>query len=78
MPEICRFLGILVFMRYKEHNPPHFHVWYQGKEAMFAISDGSLIEGKFPKKETSLVTAWAILRKKSSQRIGIFSNKKSP
>lgn len=25
MPEISRFLGILIFIRYNEHNPPHFH-----------------------------------------------------
>jgi hypothetical protein len=25
MPEISRFLGIIIAMYYKEHNPPHFH-----------------------------------------------------
>lgn len=52
-------------MRYRgEHNPPHFHVWHQGKEAVFSINEGDLIEGKLPKKAEKLVTAWAILRKK--------------
>lgn len=25
MPEICRFLGIVISMLYDDHAPPHFH-----------------------------------------------------
>lgn len=28
MPEISRFLGIVIAMFYNEHNPPHFHARY--------------------------------------------------
>ncbi len=28
MPEISRFLGIIIFMNFNEHNPPHFHAKY--------------------------------------------------
>ncbi len=28
MPEVCRFLGIIIAFYYDEHNPPHFHVKY--------------------------------------------------
>ncbi|MBK8625497.1 MAG: DUF4160 domain-containing protein [Saprospiraceae bacterium] len=28
MPEISRFFGIIVFINYNEHNPPHFHRWF--------------------------------------------------
>jgi hypothetical protein len=28
MPEISRFLGIIITMYFDEHNPPHFHVRY--------------------------------------------------
>ncbi|MFH0939611.1 MAG: DUF4160 domain-containing protein [Planctomycetota bacterium] len=28
MPEISRFLGIIISMYFDEHNPPHFHVQY--------------------------------------------------
>lgn len=28
MPEISRFLGIVVYMYYKDHAPPHFHAEY--------------------------------------------------
>lgn len=25
MPEICRFFGIIIFLYWKDHNPPHIH-----------------------------------------------------
>jgi hypothetical protein len=28
MPELSRFLGIVIAMYFKDHNPPHFHVLY--------------------------------------------------
>jgi hypothetical protein len=28
MPEISRFLGIVISMYFDEHNPPHFHIQY--------------------------------------------------
>lgn len=24
MPEICRFLGVVIYMLYDDHRPPHF------------------------------------------------------
>ncbi len=38
MPEICRFFGIVIYMFFEDHNPPHIHVRYQGKKAMFDFS----------------------------------------
>jgi len=35
MPEISRFLGIVIAMYYKEHAPPHFHAKYGAKERRF-------------------------------------------
>jgi hypothetical protein len=28
MPEISRLLGIVIYMYYKDHAPPHFHAEY--------------------------------------------------
>ena len=28
MPEISKFYGIIIYMYIDDHNPPHFHVWY--------------------------------------------------
>ena len=33
MPEITRFYGIVIHIYFaREHNPPHFHAIYSGKE----------------------------------------------
>lgn len=34
MPEISRFFGIIIRMFYDDHNPPHFHVEFQGNKAV--------------------------------------------
>jgi len=59
MPEICRFLGIIISMYYKEHAPPHFHAKYGGQRAAFSINELNLIEGRLPKRVVSLVLEWA-------------------
>lgn len=59
MPEICRFLGIIISMYYKEHAPPHFHAKYGEKRASFSINELKLIEGTLPKRVVSLVLEWA-------------------
>ena len=28
MPKISRFLGIVTYMYFNDHNPPHFHAEY--------------------------------------------------
>ncbi len=28
MPEICRFYGIIIYLYWMDHNPPHIHVVY--------------------------------------------------
>jgi len=43
MPEISRFLGIIITMYYSEHNPPHFHARYGGQSAEVAIHSLSVI-----------------------------------
>lgn len=52
MPTICVFNGIslLMFLRNKEHNPPHVHAFYQDYDAPFLISTGEMMEGEFPIK----------------------------
>lgn len=59
MPIISMFFGIVIKMFYREHNPPHFHAYYQGFEAIFDINSGKLMEGTFPVKAKSLVSEWA-------------------
>ncbi len=46
-------------MYHDDHNPPHFHVEYQGHEALVAIADSELLEGHLPSKALKLVREWA-------------------
>lgn len=71
MPELCRFLGIIIYM-YREtggrHHYPHIHADYAGQKAVFNIETAELIEGRFPKRERKLVEAWIELRKNELRR----------
>ena len=58
MPEICRFFGIIIRMYFSEHNPPHIHVEYQGKKAMFDLA-GNVIKGELGSRTAiKLVREW--------------------
>lgn len=61
MPEICRFLGIVISMYFDEHNPPHFHVRYNDYRAVIAIKDLNQLEGNLPARVRGLVAEWAEL-----------------
>lgn len=61
MPEISRFLGIVVTMYFNDHEPPHFHVRYNEYQALVAISSLNVIDGQLPARVRGLVTEWAEL-----------------
>lgn len=62
MPTLSRFYGITVYMNYRDHDPPHFHVTYQGYEALIEI-EGGTIRGILPRRALRLVYEWLDLRK---------------
>lgn len=64
MPEISRFLGIVIRMFTSEHNPPHFHAIYNEFEAQFAIDSLDIIEGKLPPRIHGIVIEWASIHQK--------------
>ena len=59
MPEISRFLGIIIAMYYKDHEPPHFHAKYGNQAGVFSIAELKLIDGSLPKRVISLIIEWA-------------------
>lgn len=63
MPTISEFFGILIRMYYDDHNPPHFHAYYSGHEAVISIETLEVIEGSLPKRAKAMVTEWAIERR---------------
>jgi hypothetical protein len=62
VPELCRFLGIVIAMYYREHGPPHFHAVYGEFEVTIGIGDGS-VSGRFPRRALGLVLEWAELHR---------------
>lgn len=59
MPEICRFLGIVISMYFDEHNPPHFHVRYNEYRAVINIRNLNLLDGHLPARVRGLIEEWA-------------------
>ena len=63
MPEISRFLGIVIAMYFDEHNPPHFHVIYNEYRAVMEIHSLNLSKGTLPARVRGLVEEWAELNR---------------
>jgi hypothetical protein len=59
MPTISMFFGIIIrmYLGKKEHNPPHFHAYYQDFKATFDINTCVLIDGDIPPKHLKLISA---------------------
>jgi hypothetical protein len=57
MLEIASFLGICIYMYYKDHAPAHFHAIY-GDYAITVEIESGIIDGKFPKRALSAVLEW--------------------
>jgi hypothetical protein len=68
VPELCRFYGIVVRIRYRDHPPPHFHAEYGAHRAAIGIDFPAVIAGDLPARALGLVMEWAALRHEELQR----------
>jgi hypothetical protein len=57
MPELSRFLGIVIAMYYRDHPPPHFHAIYADHEAVIDIGTGE-VTGWLPQRALAAVQEW--------------------
>ena len=57
MPELSRFYGIIVFMNYNDHDPPHFHARYQEQEVLVEIDSGVVV-GTMSKRALKMLFEW--------------------
>jgi hypothetical protein len=57
MPEISRFLGIVIAMFWRDHAPAHFHAFYGEYEIVVEIESG-IVSGRFPKRALHFVLEW--------------------
>lgn len=62
MPELTRFLGIVIGMFYREHGVPHFHAVYGEHEVSVEVETGT-VHGHFPPRALKLVVEWMDLHK---------------
>jgi len=49
-------------MFFNDHNPPHFHVNYQGYEAIIEIENGT-VTGQIPRRALKMIYEWLDLHK---------------
>ncbi|MEO5500012.1 MAG: DUF4160 domain-containing protein [Ginsengibacter sp.] len=61
MPRISEFYGIIIWMYWKDHNPPHLHATYGEFEILININDFSIYAGYFPARAFGLLMEWALL-----------------
>jgi hypothetical protein len=62
VPIIATFDGITIYMYYRDHPPPHFHVLYAELEAEMAIATLEVLAGKLPAAILRKVRDWAAPR----------------
>jgi hypothetical protein len=63
VPEICRFLGIVVRMYFADHETPHFHACYADASGRFDIETLRMLDGDLPARVRGLVVEWASLHR---------------
>jgi len=64
VPEISRFLGVIIRMfaeAGEPHHRPHFHAYYQNHAAVYGIDPIEVLGGALPRRQHRLVEAWAEL-----------------
>jgi len=57
MPEISRFLGIVIRFYHRDHGPPHVHAEYGDYEVTLEIETG-IISGRFPRRAMTALLEW--------------------
>ena len=64
MPEISRFLGIVIQM-YREKDAPHhrahFRAIYAGESAVFGLEPVEFLSGQIPNRQRRFVEVWTEL-----------------
>lgn len=63
MPRLSTFYGIVVYLYWSDHPPPHFHAEYGGHQALIGIEDARVIAGSLPRRALRLTQEWQALRR---------------
>jgi len=62
MPVISRFFGIIIYMYWRDHAPPHFHAKYQDEEVTVDIETGT-VTGRMSRRALTMVEEWRQLHR---------------
>jgi len=57
MPVISRFFGVVIFMNWRDHAPPHFHAKYGDEEVIVGIETGE-VTGTMSRRAVAMVQEW--------------------
>ena len=68
MPQISRFFGIIIYMYFNDHAPPHFHAEYGEHEAVYTIETLEMLRGQLPRRAHGMVVEWASLHRGELRR----------
>ncbi len=49
-----------MYLKDKEHNPPHIHAFYGDEAASFYIANGEIYEGSFPSRAKKMVKEFVL------------------
>ncbi|MGI8635107.1 MAG: DUF4160 domain-containing protein [Segetibacter sp.] len=70
MPRISSFYGIVIWIYFNDHNPPHLHAAYGEHEILIRIADLSVYFGSLPSRAFGLVMEWALLHQNELMETG--------
>ena len=62
MPVLSTFYGIVVYINFRDHSPPHFHVRYGDDEVSVEIHTGK-VKGEMSKRALQMVFEWMDIHK---------------
>ena len=62
MPTISEFFGISIVIRFIDHNPPHFHAYYQQNKISVEIMNGK-VRGEMSERALRMVLEWLDLHR---------------
>jgi Domain of unknown function (DUF4160) len=77
LPEISRFLGIIIAIYYRDHRPPHFHAIYGDYEVVVNIENG-VLEGRFPRRAVRLFLEWYELHREELMEAWRLAEQRKP
>jgi hypothetical protein len=63
VPEIARFYGMIIEMRWREHGVAHIHVRYGEYRASISITPFERLAGQLPARALKLVEEWVELHR---------------